>query len=430
MMIKRLMVILLVFVLVGTFFRIAVAQEFTFKEIWKSPQLTEAEGGIMKLVAADINGNKIKEIVVSDIGFVYLPKNPMVMVIEYNGSTFEEKWQKKWHDIFDDQNQFNALQEIVSPKVWTVFQRTVLEIHPPFIMLEWLDGRYVLHEQYMFLESLDDPKIKSWVWNWPEKDHAIAQADLNGDGKDEIITFERFKANFPEGVMRVRRMEPGFPVIWKTDIKESFNPTVFIGKFSPSGRNELYAPHMLLSFIKDDQYKIDWIPLKSSPKIEDLYFWLNHGAAGSTSIKNKTDLLVKSGFYGEKKPLVRFTPNKAGSEFVGKQIPFKSHNNYLGVGRLALGDLDNDGLDEVVFSEGTGRLGPEDPEGGRDILDLKEYLHVLNWDGKKYNSVWISKPFLDNESISEILVDDVTGDGIPEIVVATGKGTLHIYQKK
>ena len=101
MTMKRLILILLVFVVGVTFFSISVAQELVFKEIWKSPPLTKAEGGIMKLVAADINGNKIKEIVASDIGFVYLPKNPMVMVIEYNGSTFEEKWQKRWHDILD-----------------------------------------------------------------------------------------------------------------------------------------------------------------------------------------------------------------------------------------------------------------------------------------------------------------------------------------
>lgn len=426
MKIKRLMLILLVFVLAGAFFRIAVAQELVFKEIWKSPPLTE--GGIEKLVTADINGNKTKEIIVADFGFEYLPKNPIVVVIEYNGKTFEAKWQKKWHDIFDERNQFNTLQRMVDPKVWTIFQKTVLEIHPPFFMLEWVDGKYVFHEQYQ--EGFSETNLKSWVWNWPEKDHAIAQADLNGDGKDEIITFERFKANFPEGIMRVRRMEPGFPVIWKTEIKEFFYPAVFIGQFSPSGRNELYAPPMLLSFIKDDQYKIDWIPLRSSPKIEGLYSSLDYSSAGSTSIKNKTELWVTSASYGGKKPLVRFTPNQAGSEFVGKQIPFKSHNNFLGIARLALGDLDNDGLDEVVFSEGTGRLGPEDPEGGRDILDLKEYLHVLKWDGKKYNTVWISKPFLGNVSISQILVDDVTGDGIPEIVVATGKGTLHIFQKE
>jgi hypothetical protein len=60
--------------------------------------------------------------------------------------------------------------------------------------------------------------------------------------------------------------------------------------------------------------------------------------------------------------------------------------------------------------------------------DIADYIHVLKWDGKAYQSIWVSPPFKDRGS--KVLIDDVLGNGKKQIVVGTGHGTLQVWDIK
>ena len=113
------------------------------------------------------------------------------------------------------------------------------------------------------------------------------------------------------------------------------------------------------------------------------------------------------------------------------EIFFQTHEGYIGIGDFSLSDLDGDGLDEIIFVE---KIGGIHYAGGTDyrFVDREEYIRILRWNGKKYESAWTS-PAIKTKLIrkrwgSKLLVDDVKGTGKKQIVIGTGHGTIQVWE--
>jgi len=105
-----------------------------------------------------------------------------------------------------------------------------------------------------------------------------------------------------------------------------------------------------------------------------------------------------------------------------QEIIFHIVKRAAGYDNLNLEDIDNDGLDEIILSEIRGDLVRTEEEPY--ISNRRDVVEVIKWNGKEYKKIWTSKPL---GAITQILIDDVTGDGKKEIVVGNEKGEIHIF---
>jgi len=398
-----------------------------FGMVWESQTLTDRT--ITSLTAADLNGNHIKEIVLGDIGTAHLPSHPRIVVLEYNGNEFKILWEKKWTDVSKSVTQFNALRRSSNPKVWNLFGHTIVEIQPPFLALEFRQGKYQFDE--MYVDLMEKPPINRSIWTWTGNDLPIAVVDLNGFGVGEIVTFERRKESRAGDILRIRSMKPGYPIVWENVMTRPLDSRSFVGRFDSGTPEQVYIPPVLLSAAGKDKYLTEEAVLEKTNSKDRTF--LDANGVGSTRRMDLSELWGVQGYYGDKNPLVRWAFNKKMHKFIPEEINVSISPDFLGFSQIALGDVDGDKLDEVVVVEGVGHLGPTDPENteyGPDILDQKEFIHVLKWDGRKYANTWTSSPFSGKEWISKILVDDVIGIGKKQIVVGTGDGKIQIWERK
>jgi hypothetical protein len=109
---------------------------------------------------------------------------------------------------------------------------------------------------------------------------------------------------------------------------------------------------------------------------------------------------------------------------------FPRNKQFLGIGHFQLADMDGDGLDEVILVEQTGKnefLG----SGEHRYLHysvVKDYIRILRWNGKEYETVWTSPPYTAHGT--KLLIDDVKGDGKKQLVVFNMHGTVEIWERK
>ena len=89
-------------------------------------------------------------------------------------------------------------------------------------------------------------------------------------------------------------------------------------------------------------------------------------------------------------------------------------------------DIDGDGLDEIILVEETaGKL-----TSGEDSIhydDIKDYIHILKWDGIKYRTMWVSPPY--TKRGSKFLAEDIKNTGKKQLVVLTPYGTIQIWER-
>lgn len=84
-------------------------------------------------------------------------------------------------------------------------------------------------------------------------------------------------------------------------------------------------------------------------------------------------------------------------------------------------------MDELIILEEAGKV-ENVSEDYAEYTDVKDYIRVLKWDGKKYQTVWVSPPY--TKRGTKFLVEDIKGMGKKQLVVMTGQGTIQIWEKE
>ena len=106
---------------------------------------------------------------------------------------------------------------------------------------------------------------------------------------------------------------------------------------------------------------------------------------------------------------------------------FEKDKGETGYENLNLDDIDNNGFDEIIISGVRGDLVETEEEPF--IKNRRDVIHILKWNSKEkeYKKIWTSNPL---GEITQILIDDITGDGKKEIVVGNAKGEIRIFGQK
>lgn len=468
----------LILILISLFFIIdfdtCLANEtWKFRSTWESKQLIESP--FFLITAADLNKNGLKEIIVADFGrfgdhieeWKIWKKIPIpdynLMIFEWDKAGLKLNWSRKWDmtrpktpDEKDRYFQAYKARQIVS---WQVGNKTIVETIPPYLGLEWINGEYLLHEQHGWKERLVGSWALPWLspscyqdffWGAKSRECLAGIRDFSGKGEPKIVTLledEIIKDKQYKQTLRVRKFEPGFPIEWEFSLdsnKYYFGLSGNIDRLNAS-RSGMFLFHPLNLddrltsswFIleidsKSQGYQLKYIPTKEHMGIElydlpDVYlrsthkkgieeFWGYHRKEFTDPESINFILLLKR---------VLLKPDLTG--FLSEIIDFPHHKQFLGVGYFDLKDIDNDGLDEIILIEETGKVILLGEESG-EYLDIKDYIRILKWDGKEYKTMWVSPPY--TKRGTKFLVEDVKNTGKKQLVVMTPYGTIQIWERE
>ncbi|MBI5676751.1 MAG: hypothetical protein HZC48_13195 [Nitrospirae bacterium] len=466
----RIIIFLCCFLLSGT--DCFSGEPWKFKKSYESKQLTENPFFLM--TAADINKNGFKELIVTDFGkfgdhieerkeWTKDWKHDNLFVLEWNKDTLKTKWSKQW-DISNmkakvSYRHFRAFEarQIVS---WQVGDKITVETIPPYLGLEWNKGEYILHEQQGLFNA--EPLIGSYVFPWlsascyetfysetfPNKpawpqECLVGIRNFSGKGK-RIVTVleERTGDKEYKQTLRVRKFEAGYPIEWeqKGNTKYSWwspGREIFVDRLnmeSTSGllileggrnggwnlfdRDEKNNNYRIQKFKGEKWYGLMYdlpeVYLRSTQKkgVEEYWYYR------MVEINPEQDI-----FFSIKK--VTLKPDLTG--FTEDDIDFSHNENFIGVGFFDLKDIDNDGLDEIILVEETGKYRRE---GEEDIVysDVKDYIKILKWDGKEYKTMWVSPPY--TKRGTKFLVEDIKNSGKKQLIVMTSNETIQIWERQ
>jgi len=249
--------------------------------------------------------------------------------------------------------------------------------------------------------------------------------------EDEIIKDKHYNQK-----LRVRKYAPGFPIEWEqeglskrfvlTDPIDKFNfhsksgllLRVFrTAKWHYFGRDRTGAAYELREIKKEvprdiELYDLPDYYLRTTQKkgIEEYWGYRFAKAPDKGNIPLLRKVILKADLTG----------------FVSDDVNFDHHKSFLGVGFFDLKDLDGDGLDEVILVEETGKRRFEDEE--ITYSDIKDYIRILKWDGKKYETMWVSPPY--SKRGTKFLIEDIKNTGKKQLVVMTSSGTIQIWERK
>ena len=253
-MIGRLIFLFLFFFIFPINYSIA-GTEMEFELIWESPSLSDSP--IHLMAAADLNGNGINEIVITDFsnfleGQEKLGPTYNFIAIERGKisgkALFEEKWRKQWYTPFaknvprlskkERRKQSRILGGVVKLVPFTIGSRVVIEGVPPYMALEWSEGNYMWHEQ----SGSEDTMVGSWALPFLHPSCTIPGQliepypreclldirDFGDKGKPIIITFYQERKSLIRKLLdrsggirqslRIRRYEEGFPLEWESSV--------------------------------------------------------------------------------------------------------------------------------------------------------------------------------------------------------------------
>ncbi|MEW6420081.1 MAG: hypothetical protein AB1480_18535 [Nitrospirota bacterium] len=419
-----------------------------------------------------MNKNGLKELIVTDFGrfgdhideWKEWKKVPApyynLFILEWEKSELKNKWSKRWdmtkmHTDAEADRYFVAFKanQMVS---WQIGDRIVVETIPPYLGIEWLKDKYVLHEQQG--PSNKGPLIGSWVFPWLSascyqsfvnkitwpRECLIGIRDFLGNGNPMILTIKEKNKNDRQ-ILTVRKFDKEFAVEKELIIDSSLS----FGWWSPGTRNLTdrlnwkVSPRLLMfGYIPPSQFS--WYSFGYEKNKND-YYLRNLRMKDSIGIishdlpdiylrkTQKKDIEEYWGYCFAEAPdkgnilLLRrvfLKPDLSG--FIKEDINFDHNKAFLGVGFFDLKDLDGDGLDEVILLEETGKR-----EFGEETIyysDTKDYIRILKWDGKKYKTMWVSPPY--TKRGTKFLVEDIKNSGKKQLVVMTSNGTIQIWERK
>ncbi len=387
----------------------------SFEEIWKG----KAEHAISKLLSIDLNKDGINEI-------LFLSGDKRLKIIEWDKKIFVNKWQspefKKGCDLlyFDFQNLLIIKKYNDQIKLFTLYE------------LLYKDGEYLFKE----FEGISIPFLQSEKY--------ITSGSFKKKGsKDVIVTTNIITYGMkPEGYLFLEEAQVPYRLLWTSPFKIfNYGVVALFGDFDNDKKMELlvllyretkgyWISHGGNRFeVKEikshrkSKYKttLDLFPL--FPNDPEKYL-----KAGRTTDDNFDEIffidtldpfdfgsLSKAVWHKDRFEFQMLLP--AEKLATGKGV--------IGYKDLNLSDIDSNGLDEIIVSEIRGDL--KEMEEEPDIVNRRDVIHILKWNGKEYKKIWTSMPL---GAITQILVDDVTGDGKKEIVVGNEKGQIYIFGQK
>ncbi|MBI5044258.1 MAG: hypothetical protein HZC10_10625 [Nitrospirae bacterium] len=422
------------------------------------------------MTTADLNRNNVKELIVTDFGrfgdhMGEWGENGQyynMLVLEWEGKELKLKWKKKWDMSIpktrDERDKYFMAYQARQMVAWAVGDRIIVETIPPYLGLEWVNGKYIIHEQY---GSSQESKVGSWALPWlspfcyyghfawskmiPPRECLVGIRDFSGKGKPKIVTIleEEIEKKKYKQTLRVRRFEPGFPIEWEMVSSKRFawwdlpivrpidrlNQTsdssllmTAFGEsswylFEPNENSKSYRikPLPALGPMGIEFYDLPDIYLRSTQRKSLKEYWGYHRVDIPHPERHDFMLLLKK---------VKLNPNLTG--FESEVVDFQRHKQFLDVGYFDLKDLDDDGLDEIILIEETGKkelIGQESVE----YSDVKDYIRILKWDGKRYLTMWVSPPY--TKRGTKFLVEDIKNTGKKQLVVMTPYGTIQIWER-
>ncbi len=459
--------ILSVFFLITLFSMPSLAQDiWDFKLTHASKKLIDSPFFLM--TSADLNKNGIKELIVADFGqfgahieeWKQWKETPTsfynLFVLEWAENELKLKWKKQW-DMTKTKTDLEAHKyfmafEAKQMVTWEIGDKVVVETIPPYLGIEWIKDKYVLHEQQG--PHTKGTMVGSWALPWLNAscyqfftpadiwphECLVGIRDFGGKGNPKIVTIVEDKIGDKKykQILRVRKFEPGFPIKWEKESPERFvlmEPVDRLNNKSYSGllmrvfRTAKWYIFELAEKGLDyrlrelkfegargiELYDMPDIYLKTTQKKEIEEFWGYHLVDIPNPNYHDFILLLRK---------VTLKPDLTG--FVKEDIDFPHHKSFLGVGFFDLKDIDGDGLDEVILVEETGKK----EFGGETVYysDIKDYIRILKWDGKEYKTMWVSPPY--TKRGTKFLVEDIKNTGKKQLVVMTSNGTIQIWEKQ
>ena len=456
-----------------------------FTRTYESKAFTE--GAFFLFKAVDVNHNGVKELIVTNFGRfgdhqgIGIEKKkqlkrdstyvPSIFVAEWDKNELQIKFSKQWNTstltAAESQKYFLAFEakQIVS---WQIGDRVSVETVPPYLGLEWTKGKYVLREQQGPFNS--GPLVGSWVFPWlspscnqsfPNKETwprecIIGIRDLSKTGVPRIVTIyeEKIIGNKKhKQLLRVRRYEPGFPVEWEKLMDSSmyYFGSSSVDRFNRSAKGMLLLHALIFSpegesssrfLFERDQNRQGYLlkPIKGEFAIGDIaydlpYTYLNVYDLPDVYIRKTQNPEVEEiwGYrFGQgtdkgKILLLRKVTLKPDlSGYISEDINFQHHESFIGVGFFDVQDLDGDGLDELILVEQTGKR--KYSEENIFLSGIQDYIHILKWDGSKYQTMWVSPPF--TKRGTKFLVEDIKNVGKKQLVVLSPYGTIQIWEMR
>ena len=435
-------------------------------EIWEFKKSYESKNIVSKsfglATTGDINGNGTNEIILTDFDQSW-ETNPSLggfhlYIVEWQNDQLNINQHKKWDPSEHESKRFMAYtaKQLVS---WKIDNRVTVEAMPPYFGIQWKKGKYVFHDEQVWERPKTVNTIGSWVLPWispacypgfsvskgPQwkvkanpRECLVGIRDFSDDGnyktlsilEEEIIKDKQYKQR-----LRVRGFKPGFQIEYEIQSPKRFVFSDSIDRLKQTSKSGV----LLRVFRTTDWYffyqdkKTKKFLLKPLPSVgtrgleifdlPDLYlrktqkedqeeYWGYR--LGRASDKDDIKLLSKVDI------------SQDYSSFTKVDVNFEHHEPFLGVSYFDVKDIDGDSIDEIIVMERTGKrkIG----EDSTSYSDLKEYLHILKWNGEKYQTMWVSPPY--SQKGTKFIVEDIKNSGKKQLVVLTPKGTIQIWERE
>jgi len=436
--------------------------------------------------AADLNQNGKKEVVVADFGrngeiqdgWRQQPKLFNVFLLEWVGKKLKVVWQKKWNTKSIGSVEQSRKYSFWKAKTMHALARgdqTIVETVAPFLMLEWTQGKYILREQYLS-RTVPFVNIGSHAFPWftgqchpvfdmglqYPRECLVAIRDFKRDGQPRILTSvnafhdgtvlkatDKYRLVRPDKfTLRIRKWAPGFPIEWqqqrprqtRATLHDIYNaklpgPLVIYETGSSATIRRLGGyPFYVFDWNKKQGYHLRKLKWDKGPKEGLAPHWLEVLRMGYTRSKETLEtwgyrrVKAYDGNYASVLRSMSVRPDLQGHTW--HDLTFKTHQYFYGVGYYDLADLDNDGLEEIIVVEETGKRKVNHDEHGTDWVyrDVKDYIRILKWNGKKYITKWVSPAF--TKKGVKFLFADIKGSKKKALVVFNPAGTVQVWERQ